>query len=153
MRPNPSLQRTRLRSPLNSISLGGGREHHVSGQTYFAPWRVLKPGVFVAFLLGWNGMFLIAILRERGSVVGRFKTPESNLLVVGTIALTLLAVLALLLSTRIQTAALREGTDIEPLRVHLWLIAVVLLALIIGFSAQACSVSTQRGVRVSAAAP
>ena len=56
----------------------------MSGQTYFAPWRVLKPVVFVAFLLVWNGMFLIAILRERGSVVGTFKTPESNLLVVGT---------------------------------------------------------------------
>jgi hypothetical protein len=125
----------------------------VSGQTYFAPWRVLKPGIFVAFLLGWNGMFLIAILREHGSGVGTFKTPESNLLVAGAFAFTLLSVLALLLSTRIQTAALREGTDMEPLRVHLWFIAVVLLALVIGFSAQACSVSAQSGVRASAAAP
>jgi nitrate reductase gamma subunit len=125
----------------------------VSGQTYFAPWRVLKPGIFVAFLLGWNGMFLIAVFHEHGSGVGAFKTPESNLIVVGAFALTLLAVLALLLSTRIQTAALRAGTDIESIRMHLWLIAVVLLALAIGFSAQACSVSTQRSVRASAAAP
>ena len=122
----------------------------MSDRPYFAPWRVLKPSVFVSFLLVWNGIFLLAHIHERRSGMGAFKTPESNLLVVAAFALTLLAVLALLLSTRVREAVVREGTDIEPYRPNLWLIVAVLLALVVGFSIQARSASSRGAERVPA---
>ncbi len=115
--------------PLMRHSLAAGGEPCL-GRASFAPSSLSKPRVPMICFLGWSGLFVFAIVRDRESGTGVSKAPESNLVVVAAFALALLAIRGLLLSTRFREAVVREGTDREPYRLHTGLIA--------GRSSRAC---------------